>query len=200
MKRIDSRLYIFFLLPFLTTLTFAQNINTERYTVEADSKLSIEGKSSVNDFSCILEDTISEDTLQFNTEVIDDEVFISGDSISLTINRFDCGKKGINRDFRKTLKSDVYPSIKLALLNLKIDDDMQLPSLRAEVEIQIAGVKHIMELSFDNIEQNGKQTVVSGSKVLKMSDFELHPPSPLFGLIKVDDTLTIYFDLVISKA
>ena len=39
---------------------------------------------------------------------------------------------------------------------------------------------------------------ITGSKKLSMFDFEITPPTAFFGLIKANDTLEIYFDLLVK--
>jgi hypothetical protein len=45
---------------------------------------------------------------------------------------------------------------------------------------------------------DGRFTLV-GSRELKMTDFNITPPSALFGLIKAKDTVEVVFDLMIGE-
>lgn len=165
-----------------------------------DSKLSIKGKSNVNDFRCKSEHTLHQDSLDYYYRVTGDTVTVDGVALSLEVDQFDCGKKGINRDFRSTLKHEEYPFIKIILNELIIKEETDLIPREAKVTIIIAGIKrhYIVPLSYFSSSQ--ERFIAGGHKTLSMSDFGLTPPAPLFGLIQVSKELDIEFDLVITRA
>lgn len=160
------------------------------------SKLRINGTSNVNDFECIYEDPIRTDTLTYSVEFEETSVKLEGDDLTLKIESFDCGKRGINRDFRKTLKSDVYPNIDIELLS--VVSQSNIPAL-ANVATTLGGItkEYTVELK-DYTFENGIATV-SGTNTINMSDFNISPPTALFGLIKVKNQIEINFNLIIEQ-
>lgn len=120
---------------------------------------------------------------------------VSGDTLRLGIKNFDCGRRGINRDFRNTLKSDDYPSIDVSILSFAPSD-----SLLEEVNvlISLAGAEKKYILEFTSSYSSDGIVKIEGKQKLAMSDFNINPPKALFGLIKVRDELTIDFALYLK--
>ena len=161
-----------------------------------DSKLTINGTSNVNDFECVYQKEIEEDTLRHYVKFEEALAHVGGDNIYLVVDSFDCGKKGINRDFRNTLKSKVYPTIDVKLVTVKYNSD---GNISAEVAIYIAGVTQQYEVQLEQITVEGEITQIIGNQKVRLSDFNIDPPKALFGLIKVNDEMNISFSLRIKQ-
>lgn len=172
----------------------ARQVNEVSFTIREDSKLRINGTSNVNDFECFYEAPISSDILN-QTVTFGDSLFFSGNAVRFQTNAFDCGKRAINRDLQKTLMSDQFPYMELKLSTVEIAD--QLP-FSANLEITIAGTTRIRPVTIN--EYSGSESAInfSGEGEVLLSDFNLSPPTALFGLVKVDDEIKISFDLNIE--
>jgi len=159
------------------------------------SKLRILGTSNVTDFECIYEDGFESDTLTHSVSFGEDLNLVSGDTLHLMIDSFDCGRRGINKDFRKALNSDEFPTIDISILNFENNTDL-LEALN--VLISIAGVQKEYTLTFNSSRKDQNIVKVEGERKLSMTDFNINPPKALFGLIKVQDDLTISFTISIK--
>ncbi len=190
---------VFLLISLLITRPgAAQDPGQVRALILEGSKLSINGTSNVTDFTCLYKNEIEPDTLSYTvqTMVKDSLVVVKGDKLELETDGFDCGKKGINRDFRKTLKSEQYPLIEVELLKLFMDDHHPF---KAEVLIRLAGSTQPYQVLLREVHRDDSIRSVSGYQDLRMTDFGLDPPSALFGLIKVRDELRIHFTLKVEE-
>lgn len=167
--------------------------NSESGSVTLDSnKLTINGTSNVNDFKCVYEEDVEEGANRSNADDSTREAHKPEAELVLIVDSFDCGKRGINRDFRNTLKSDIYPTINVELIEVIRKDD--IPTV-AIVNISMVGVTREYGVELGEAYVDNDETLVPGSQNIKMSDFGLDPPSALLGLIKVRDELTIQFSL-----
>jgi len=194
MKTLSILLLVTFgLIP---SLALAQNGKVQ---LRDSSKLSIKGKSNVNEFTCESEHELQKDSLDYSYTVNADTVQVNGVYLDLEIDQFDCGKRAINRDFKSTLKYKEYPFIEIILNELLVSDSTSLIPQEAEVTIRIAGVERHYTVPLNSFSSSEKSFTVGGNKILRMTDFGLEPPSPMFGLIKVEDELNIQFDLVIVR-
>lgn len=194
MKTLSTLLFLTFgLLP---ALSLAQNGQVQ---LRDSSKLSIKGKSNVNEFTCESEHELQKDSLDYSYSVSGDTVHVSGVNLSLEIDQFDCGKRAINRDFKSTLKYKEYPFIEIILNELVVSDSTSLIPKEAKVTIRIAGTERDYTVPLNSFSSSEESFTVGGNKILRMTDFGLEPPSPMFGLIKVKDELDIQFDLVIVR-
>jgi hypothetical protein len=180
----------------LPALTLAQDGQVQ---LRDSSKLSIKGKSNVNEFTCESEHELQKDSLDYAYTVSGDTVQVSGVNLNLEIDQFDCGKRAINRDFKSTLKYKEFPFIQIILNELVVSDSTSLIPKEAKVTIRIAGVERHYTVPLNSFSSSEESFTVGGNKILRMTDFGLEPPTPMFGLIKVEDELDIQFDLVIVR-
>jgi len=187
------------LFPALCALPLLSEAQNGKVRLSDESKLSIKGKSNVNEFSCQAEHDFQQDSLNYNYQVSGDTVTVNGVLLALEIDQFDCGKRAINRDFRSTLKYQEHPFIEITLNELVLSDPSDIIPQQALVTIKIAGVERQYTVPLHSFSRSEEYFVVGGNKVLYMTDFGLTPPSPMFGMIKVDDELDIQFDLVIQR-
>ncbi|SMO80718.1 YceI family protein [Gracilimonas mengyeensis] len=193
MSTVHQKLLALVLL-FLPLAAIAQNGQVQ---LSNESKLSINGKSNVNDFRCYSEHQLQQDSLSYSYHFEGDVIEVDGVSLSLQVDQFDCGRKGINRDFRSALQYKEYPFIHITLNELILENEEDIVPSSARVTIKIAGVEQKYTVPLNAFSSSEERIIVGGSKVLSMHDFGIDPPSPMLGLIKVSDELDIQFDLVI---
>jgi hypothetical protein len=151
----------------------------------------------VNSFSCAYGTSFAQDTLSHEVSIQEDSVVaVSGDDLALKVDAFDCGKKAINKDFRNTLKSDKHPTIDVSLSRLIHEQGV---ARKAEIIITIAEVSqsYIVRISQERTVEDGH--IISGSQMVKLTDFNLEPPRAMFGLIKVHDEMEVDFSLTINQ-
>lgn len=167
---------------------------TSSVIITEKSTLFINGKSNVNNFSCLYNiDKIKKPiTVVYSTK--DNKIYFSKTTLLLNNTYFDCGGNGINKDFLKTLNTINYPEIALTLN--QIETTVTPSVLRASVTIQIAGVSRNYNIPVDVVKHN--MLNVNGQLKLKLTDFNLKAPSKLFGIISVEDNIDINFNLEIE--
>lgn len=113
--------------------------------------------------------------------------------LQVTVDNFDCGGNGINRDFQKSLQSDQFPFIDIIPSSLTVYPS-EPGQLETRVTIRLAGQEKDYHIPVNYMmAKNLEQKVHMGHAkvVLRMSDFGITPPSPFFGLIQVDDELQV---------
>ncbi|MFN1836139.1 YceI family protein [Balneola sp. MJW-20] len=162
-----------------------------------ESKLTINGQSNVNDFSCVSEHDLENDSLSYQYNFMGTDVELQGNPLTLKVDNFNCGKRGINRDFKKTLKHEEYPEIRINVKQLNGRESLDSLPTMARVDIELAGVTKEFDIDLSEVSLYEDKTQVKGKKTLRMSEFNLNPPSPLFGLIKIKDEMVIDFNLII---
>lgn len=192
----QSKFLVVLLFPLVPiSPTYAQNRTIEKVILEERS-LSINGTSNVNDFECNYNSPPAADTLEYAVEFKESEIHVEGDELNMYVESFDCGKKGINRDFRKTLRSEEYPTINVTLERLIHENGRPVI---AEVLITLAGVSRIYQVDISNQTLNNDVREIYGKQVIRLSDFNLEPPRALFGLVKVRDEMDINFTLSVKQ-
>ena len=188
----------------LAMLSLKPPMPEKSYTIEDQSQLSIKGSSNVNQFSCQCKQDFPRGTVRFETENRGQTLHFQQATLSLQTRRLDCGHKGINRDLQKALLVDEHPLIEIELLDARQKGDKLLNEcdgwvpLDASSRITIAGVSRKVHLPIQGRRLSDHRYQFKSAKTIHMSDFGIEPPKPLFGLITVDDDITINLDLTVN--
>lgn len=173
----------------------AQTAMSQAYlTLSGESRLWIEGRASVNTFTC-------------------DAGFVKGfglldpgttggqavAEIQVPVRQFDCGKSRMNDDFYEALKAEAHPQILFDLTAADLtsqatDEGRYLLSVTGR--LLIAGTVRPATLRVQGQQQLDGSYRATGSLPLLMSDFSIDPPTALLGLIKAHDAITVHFDLI----
>ncbi len=164
--------------------------------IRPESSITIEGSSNVAKIACHYEDPFPNDTLYHSSILNNTSFTVSGDSLNLTVNLFDCGKRAINRDMRKTLKQSEFPEITAWIDTISIEDEFS-PS--ASISVAITDVVQNYNIPLEAVEEKETITRISGAQEIRLSDFGLKAPTALFGMVKVSDIFQVKFDLHIGK-
>ena len=119
---------------------------------------------------------------------------------SITINilarNFVCSNKLMKNDFLSLIHADESPYINIqlqgfqGLANIK-NDSMEVML----VNITLAGIKQSMEVYCNITKDSANYFTMTGSRLVKLSDFNLRAPSKFFGLVKVNNEITINFEI-----
>jgi|GEM_PF-3436629 len=96
-------------------------------TPEPESRFWIEGTSNVNSFSCIAEAfqggmVIEPELPEEMPEKIEGDVILE---LKIPVLGFECGKRRMNRDINRALKSDSHPFIHFEYHNVRVADRRQ---------------------------------------------------------------------------
>ncbi|OBX25814.1 YceI-like domain-containing protein [Gelidibacter algens] len=190
---------LLFILPFLVLVSFSK-INPAKTStsvlITPQSELHIKGTSNVSDFTCQYNIQNLDEPIRVHYEKLNDVIRFENSMLILENNGFDCGGKGINRDFHGLLKSDEYPRIILRLKQINLKPNKE-HTADAQIEIEIAGLTHTyhMETEFHQKED----WHISGQLKLNIKDFGLKAPKKMLGLIVVSKEIQINFDLIIKE-
>lgn len=173
--------------------------DTGEYKILPQSKVYLAGTSNVNKFSC---DCVHDfENQEYNADAIsDDEIDFVNTQMLLVVDYIDCKNRKMDKDLQKALKSDLFPTVKIELDNIKINTRVtpfDWSRIQATVNITLAGENRKYKIEVKAKQSEGK-IFLTGSKTLHMTDFNIEPPQVLFGMIKVNDPITFHFDLQVE--
>ncbi len=203
---IFCRPLLLLLLPVLFAGSDLYRVEEHRFVIQDESELHIDGSSNVNQFSCVCLCYEKNRPHTFQVEPGDPQgtVYFDGTVLKLRTERLDCGHRGINGDLYNTLEANDHPYIEIELLQARQQGAVSLTSagqsvpLEAVTAITIAGVTRKIKMDVQGRRLAPDRYRFTATHDLFMSDFQLEPPRPLFGLVKVDDRIQINFDLIIE--
>lgn len=173
--------------PYALVILFlfgAQYLSTgqEQVLIVREANLVIRGKTSIGKFDChcavqaesdtiVLGKTLKEGVLQF----------------TIPVESFDCGKRLLNKDFCKTLKSGEYPNIKVILQSF----EKVAGHYSGDMRLELVGKDKLLDNVAFQTTRNEDQSFLSSQIDIELSDLELKAPSRFFGIIKLHDRLSI---------
>jgi hypothetical protein len=120
------------------------------------------------------------------------------------VQAFDCGKKQMTQDLQEALKMDAHPSIRFELIHATVKSPIDTSDQWRRVEVlgalTIAGTKRLTRLSALGRAIDAERFRVRGCHPVRMTYFNIEPPTKAFGLIKVDNRVEVQFDLLAVAA
>lgn len=171
----------------------AQFVTAQKYTaVPASSKLEVTGTSTLHDWECVAETFKGyvEATVE-NGAVTEIKDFAFGfDATSLKSH-----KSGMDKKTWEALKSDKHPKISFASQSVKIQGN----KATFIGTMSIAGVSKTFEAPV-TIAVTGNQIELTGKKSFKLAEFNIEPPTAMFGTIKTGEEVAIHYDIVLTKS
>ncbi len=197
-------MYRLFILVLMFPLSLAaNNAGFYMYQVGQNSWVAIHGSTNINEFTCSLDGAMSRGMIMADIHPEGESVFFFNASLDLPVEAFDCKNRFMNRDFRDALGGGESPLIQIRVLETRFPEGKRLIQdqvLIASVEILINGASKRTDVDVKIGHSDKLKFYIKGSKTLNMSDFNIKPPSPAMGLVKVDDTMDIRFSLTIEAS
>ena len=157
----------------------------DTYTLSQQSKLTIEGTSTVHDWT-VVANTIS-GTLKANGKVPNDIDF----KVAVADIKSERGAT-MDKKMHEALKQEEHPMVLFALKEVK---DQKLIT----GTLTIAGNAKNVEIK-STISSAENVLKISGEQKIALKDFDIEPPTAMFGQVIVGDDVVVKFDLVFEKS
>lgn len=107
------------------------------------------------------------------------------------------GKSKMDEIAYEAMKSDEHPWIIFEMTEVQsIEQNGELSKIVTTGNLSIAGKTKKIKLS--GLAKVGDQITISGSKDIKMTDYDIEPPTAMFGTIKTGNDLTINYSITLK--
>ncbi|WP_373517812.1 YceI family protein [Pricia sp.] len=169
----------------LTVSSFSQ----ETYKLSDTSVMTIDGSSSLHDWTVTantMEGTVAENgesvtAVDFSVAVAD----ILSDRAAAMDNKM-----------HEALKKEEHPKVtfKVKDVNAAMGENQELKG-----KLNIAGVENDVSVPATITQKDGKLHI-TGERKIALKDYNIEPPTAMFGSIVVGDDVTVKFDLVFTKS
>jgi polyisoprenoid-binding protein YceI len=175
------------------------------YTLdEANSSMVITGTSTIHDWEADVEEMSTEIALAPEMMTQDSMANpVNSFSLTVPVESIESGKGGMNRKIYGALKEDDHPNIMFNFSSATLADTVNTPenfTLNVTGNLNIAG--HVEEVTFPvkgtKVGDSGYR--FEGSYGLNMKDYEVDPPSAVFGTIKSGEEVEIKFNVMFTAA
>ena len=169
---------------------------------EANSSMVVTGTSTIHDWEADVEEMSTEISLA--PEMMSQDSManpVSSFSLTVPVESIESGKGGMNRKIYGALKEDDHPNIMFNFSSATFADTVQTPEsfkLNVTGNLNIAG--KVKEVTFPvtgtKVGDSGYR--FEGSYGLNMKDYDVDPPSAVFGTIKSGEEVEIKFNVMFT--
>ncbi|GGH40291.1 hypothetical protein IA57_02000 [Mangrovimonas yunxiaonensis] len=175
-------------------LVMPLDLVAQNFTVDNQkSTLKVLGTSSLHDWEINAEKQSG--SLQIEAG---DLLTIQTLKMTFDVNALKSGKSAMDKNTRNALNYDDYKTITFNFSKLKSSKkEGNFYNVVVVGDLTIAGSKKAIELPLRLEKSNGVVTL-TGKKALKMTTFNIEPPTALLGSIKTGDDITIKFNTVFN--
>ncbi len=184
----------FIITPPLFTQGYPSAVGDYRYIIQS---VTINGKTNINRFTFeydtsknhFLEKEESENCTHVQENVIKFDFLVRG---------FDSNNKRMNHDFYNMLNSSIYPKIVVAIQQNEINNIFyKRADNYLNLHLNMAGNHKVVpgNYSYQFLEEDTLK--LKGGTQINLNDFSLEPPQKMLGLVQVDKTIFINFDIVL---
>ncbi|AUS06440.1 YceI family protein [Pseudotamlana carrageenivorans] len=179
------------LLSFLALLFVSINLiqAQELKLVNSESILKIYGTSSIHDWH---EEAESQSGKLVFSDLENGK--IEALSVAIETESLKSGKSGMDKNTYKALNSKKHKQITFQLTKVESVSAKGNGVFDVKIvgDLTIAGTKKSIALNFKLVGNGGKATI-EGEKKIKMTQFNVEPPTAMLGAITTGDDLTIKF-------
>jgi polyisoprenoid-binding protein YceI len=172
----------------------------ELLTLQPESKLWVDGTSTVRSWSCKASDVdaVVEAAPNGISQVVAGEKGVRTVRVRVQSEKLDCGNGTMNEHMRKALKVDDHKVIDFKLSDYQVSKGGDGVSGTLNGTLELGGVTKTIAIPATGKSEGGALRV-TGSYPLNMKEYDLKPPTLMFGRIKVGETVTVKFDLLLKS-
>jgi polyisoprenoid-binding protein YceI len=175
---------------------------SERLTLQpAQSRIWVEGTSTIRAFTCTagvinaIVDTKTANAIPLL--LIGDKAVVAVD-VKVPVDKLDCGNGTMNEHMLKALKSNENPTILFRLTSYEIAKASGAATGTLKGTLSLGGAQKAVSITAEG-KPEGEMLRVSGSTEVLMTQYDLTPPTLMFGRIKVNEKMLVKFDLLLKN-
>ena len=172
----------------------------DQLTLQPDSKLWVEGTSTMRSWKCQAPglDVTVESAPAATRAVLAGDRAVKSVQLIVTTARMDCNNGTMNEHMLKALKAAEFPTISFALGSYDLVKGADTVQATLTGELVLGGVKRAVVIPAVVTAGADGALRVAGSVELHMKEYDLKPPSLMFGAMKVGEMVKVRFDLLLK--
>jgi polyisoprenoid-binding protein YceI len=167
-------------------------LSAQEYKVSPSSKVSVVGTSTIHDWESEIEQVKGSATFKIENGIV---ISIPQMAITIKTESIESGKSKMNSITYDALKSKTFPNILFELSEVK---DIAGNTVIVTGDLMIAGVKRKVSVQ-GIVELEGNTITITGAKKIDMTEFDIEPPTAMFGAIEVGKDVNILFTLKLTN-
>ena len=193
MKKIISLLAVSI---FLLSFTVINNMTS--YKISDDFTIKIKGTSNLHDWESNIEKMTGTASITYSEN---GDIRIEECKVSIPVKSIKSTKGSImDKKTWKALKENDHSTIDYRLTSFdNVIKSGKTFTAYAKGKLTIAGATNSIYMKVAGTELNSGDVEISGSKKLKMTDYNIDPPTALMGTMTTGDEVEIEFRIVLKK-
>ncbi|SHG36406.1 Polyisoprenoid-binding protein YceI [Fodinibius roseus] len=199
MKTIINSIWISLGLLLITGQGWAQ---TTEYTIDKSSTMVINGTSNIKDWKAEVEEMNAK--ISLTPSLLEQDSMaspVSQFSLTIPVKEIESGKGGMNRKIYGALKEEDHPEIMFNLISAALADTVQsaeLFTLKVEGNLSVAGTVNEVSFPVKGTRVGEDNYRFEGTYGINMKDYDVDPPSAIFGTIKSREEVEIKFNILLT--
>ncbi|MGM0588115.1 MAG: YceI family protein [Bacteroidota bacterium] len=195
-----------------------QSLNSVTFEPTEQSRLWIEGTTNISRYQCQAaniegQGQVSDNRIAWKASDQASDIDVPPAEVELRVRVFalDCGKARMNQDMYNALKADDHRFIKFELSKAESPVAISADSVTNNQHwytfdvigwLEVAGVerKVTVPIKTELLDADQLKFRLKGSHRLQMTNYNISPPSALYGLVQADNELTVFFDLIVQPS
>lgn len=181
---------------FFSMLIFVQVFNLyaqESFYPAEESKMTIAGTSSLHDWESDVGQI--DGTAQINI-TSGNQLTIENLSLSIPVTSIKSGKSSMDKNTYEALKEENHPEITFLMTDHTMNNGNQV---QARGKLTIAGVTKEVNIKATYQMVGEDKINFTGTLPIDMTDYNIEPPTAVFGTIKTGKDVTIQYDILFSS-
>lgn len=203
MKRLNLTC-IALLIILMSASNFCQNGSSLISRFQPESKLWLEGTSTLHDFTITannIKSSISfESSMNENNSL--EEFKITYLKLIVPIWKLDSGNESMDENMQEALSAEVNPNIVFELISpvvFSFKNVIDSITINATGNLTVAGTKKSVDLNITVVTQSENEFEFKGEIKLLMTDFGVEPPSMFFGTMNTGNEITVKFEMILNR-
>ncbi|WP_421763476.1 YceI family protein [Ekhidna sp.] len=151
------------------------------------STLNITGTSSLHDWEMTVD--------EFDVTGVITETQVQNLKATIKAKSMKSGKSIMDGKAYDAVQADDFPEIIFSANTLEIKGN----SISGKGTLEIGGKSLLINLDSKIVKQGTSEMQLQGKVPLKMTDFDITPPTAMFGTLKTGDEVVINYDIFLTK-
>lgn len=180
-----------FILLIIGSITLAGIPHGQVMKIADQKELSVSGTSTLHDWEMEAGEITGEGNFEIEGGELKD---LENLTVTIPVKSLKSGKSKMDNNAYDALKADDYPEIRYALKKVSsITQNGDEYVVNATGDLTIAGTTKPISMKTTGKVASGNEVAFSGSTKFKMSEFNVEPPSVMWGTVNTGDEVTINY-------
>ena len=170
--------------------------------LQPESRLWVAGTSTVRAFQCqagAFDAKVESSGADAVAAVLAGEKAVSTVEVTVPAEKLDCRNGTMNEHMRKAIKAKEFPTVVFRATSYDLARTSESVGVTLNGSLTLGGVEKPITVKAQAKPGADGTLVVSGTREVRMTEFGLKPPTLMLGTMKVDEKITVGFEVVLKN-